>query len=133
MSGPKTILLVDDDVNLQAMIKIILKTKNYNVIVGNNGLEGLEQLKTVKPDLIILDLNMPKMGGLEFHQRIRDENNKPKYPVLILTARANMEDIVNLLPVDGFMSKPFEIKDLLKQVEIIIDKYAGPGAGPSPS
>ncbi|MDE1920243.1 MAG: response regulator [Candidatus Omnitrophica bacterium] len=126
MSGPKTILVIDDEVNLQVMVKMTLETKQYKVLIAGNGLEGLEQLKTVKPDLIILDMNMPKMGGLEFYQRIC-ENDKPKYPVLVLTARANMEQLFKQFNIDGFMSKPFEIDDLLKEVEAILGRHAGEG------
>ncbi|MDE2027135.1 MAG: response regulator [Candidatus Omnitrophica bacterium] len=124
MSSAKTILVIDDEVNLQTMVKMTLQTRQYNVVLAGNGLEGLEQLKTVKPDLIILDMNMPKMGGLEFYQRIC-EDNRPKYPVLVLTARANMEQLFKQFNIDGFMSKPFEIEDLLKEVDTIIAKNSG--------
>lgn len=122
----KTILLIDDEVDLQQLVKMTLKTKNYNVVVAGNGLEGLEQLKTVKPDLIILDMNMPKMGGLEFYQNIC-VNDKPKHPVLVLTARANMEKLFKELNIDGFMAKPFEIDELLQEVETIIQKRSHAG------
>lgn len=117
----KTILLLDDEVDLQQLVKMTLKTKDYNVVVAGNGLEGLEKLKTVQPDLIILDMNMPKMGGLEFYQNIC-VNDRPKFPVLVLTARANMEQLFKELNIDGFMAKPFEIEDLLTEVDTIIQK-----------
>ena len=103
----RIILLIDDEVNLQQLMKITLKSRNYHVETANNGLEGLTKLETVKPDLIILDMNMPKMGGLEFYQKICDGNSRPKYPVLVLTARANMEQLFKQLNIDGFMAKPF--------------------------
>ena len=77
MSDQKTILLIDDEIDLQQLVKIALKSKGYNIETANNGLEGLAKLETVKPDLIILDMNMPKMGGLEFYQKIC-VNDKPK-------------------------------------------------------
>ena len=118
----KTILLIDDEINLQQLVKIAIKSKGYHVETANNGLEGLEKLKTLKPDLIILDMNMPKMGGVEFYQKICDKNSKPQYPVLILTARANMEQLFKEFNIDGFMAKPFEINDLLNEVGTIIQK-----------
>ena len=91
MSEQKNILLIDDEINLQQLMKITLNSRNYHVETANNGLEGLEILKSMKPDLIILDMNMPKMGGLEFYQKICYGKDRPKYPVLVLTARATME------------------------------------------
>ena len=121
-SQQKTILLIDDEVNLQQLMKIALKSRKYTIETASNGLEGLEKLKILKPDLIILDMNMPKMGGLEFYQKICDDTNHPKYPVLVLTARANMEQLFKELNIDGFMAKPFEVADLLHEVDTIIEK-----------
>ena len=122
MSTQKTILLIDDEISLQQLIKITLKSKGYNVEIAGNGLEGLAKLETIKPDLIILDMNMPKMGGLEFYQRICYGGTQPKYPVLVLTARANMEQLFKEFNIDGFMAKPLEIDDLLREVDAIIQK-----------
>jgi DNA-binding response OmpR family regulator len=123
----KTILLIDDEVNLQQLMKITLQSKKYHVETANNGLEGLAKLEKLKPDLIILDMNMPKMGGLEFYQRICEGKDRPDFPVLVLTARANMEQLFKELNIDGFMAKPFEIDDLLNEVDAIIKKESNAG------
>jgi len=125
MSEPRNILLIDDDVDLLSLVKIALKTRGYTVETACNGVEGLEKLKTFTPQLIILDLNMPKMGGLLFYKSICDVCSQPKYPVLILTARANMEELFKEYIIDGFKTKPFEIDDLLDEVGTIIDKKFG--------
>ncbi|MBP6343628.1 MAG: response regulator [Candidatus Omnitrophica bacterium] len=122
MSNAKKILVIDDEIDLQQLIKMTLKYKGYDVLTANNGLEGLAALETLRPDLIILDMNMPKMGGVEFYQRICNKLGQPQYPVLVLTARANMEQLFREFNIDGFMAKPFEIDDLLKEVEMIIAK-----------
>lgn len=124
MADQKTILLIDDEVDLQQLVKIALKSHGYEVVTANNGLEGLEVLKNLSPHLIILDMNMPKMGGLEFYQKICDANNQPIYPVLVLTARTNMEHLFKEFNIDGFMSKPFEIDGLLTTVDAIIQKQS---------
>jgi DNA-binding response OmpR family regulator len=116
------VLVIDDTIDLQQLVRIALKSKGYQVETANNGLEGLKKLETLSPDLIILDMNMPKMGGLEFYQKICDGENHPPYPVLILTARANMEQLFKELDIDGFMAKPFEVDELLAQVDAIIKK-----------
>lgn len=124
MAAQKTILLIDDEVDLQQLVKIALKSKGYRVETADDGLDGLEKLKTFSPDLIILDMNMPRMGGLEFYRRISDANNQPKYPVLVLTARANLEYLFKEFNIDGFIPKPFEIDHLLETVESIIQKQS---------
>lgn len=126
MKNSKKILLIDDEVDLQQLVKIALNSKGYVVETANNGLEGLNKLESVKPDLIILDMNMPKLGGLGFFQKICNGKDFPPYPVLVLTARTNLEQLLTQMNVDGFMSKPFEIDELLDKVTAIIEKKAKP-------
>ena len=126
MAAKKTILLIDDEVDLVDMVKFQLIAKGYNVVAAHDGLEGLEKLKNIKPDLIILDINMPKMGGLEFYGRIATEHGRSKYPVLVLTARANLEKTFKDINVDGFMPKPFEIDQLIKEVGRITSGETNP-------
>src|SRR3989338_3526593 len=122
MDEQKIILLIDDEVDLQQLVKVVLSSKGYKVETADNGLEGLKKLEEIHPDLIVLYMNMPVMGGIEFYQKICDAWSQPKYPVLILTARANMEEFFKGMDVDGFMAKPFEIDDLLAEVQRIIQK-----------
>lgn len=125
MSQKRTILLIEDDIDIQQLIKIALQSRGYKVETANNGLEGLERLKRTTPHLIILDLNMPKMGGVVFYQNICDKSGQPKYPILILTARANMSKLFQELIIDGFKTKPFEIDELLEEIDAIINKKFG--------
>jgi len=125
MSSKRTILLIDDDVFTQQMVKSSLQSKGYTVETANDGFQGLEKLKTVTPHLIVLDVTMPNMGGLTFYQKICDATNHPKFPVLILTARASMEQLFQDLFIDGFMKKPFQRDELLEKIEAIINKRFG--------
>jgi DNA-binding response OmpR family regulator len=125
MSEHKKILIVDDEIDLQQLVKLAMKSKGFQVETANNGLEALEKLQTFTPDLVILDMNMPKMGGVEFYQQICAGTSHPKYPILVLTARANMEKFFKEFNIDGFMAKPFEVDDLLKEVDLIIQKRSG--------
>ncbi len=122
MSVKGLILIIDDEADLREMLQFKFEAEGYKVDVARDGLEGLEKLKTMTPDLIILDMNMPKMGGLEFYNRICENNVKPRYPVLVLTARANLEHLFKEFAIDGFMTKPFDIDLLVKDVEAIILK-----------
>lgn len=116
------ILIIDDEVDLAEMTAYQLKAKGFRVEVASNGQEGLNKLETFTPHLIILDLNMPVMGGLEFYERILDGQKKPKFPVLILTARAYLDNVLSGLNIEGYITKPFELEDLLKRVKSATDK-----------
>lgn len=119
----KIILVIDDDPDLTEIIKAVLIGTGYEVTTACDGLEGLERLKNITPHLIVLDMNMPRMNGISFYHEIMKGNaGKTKYPVLILTARANLEEFFKDMDVDGFMTKPFEIDQLVKEVGIIISK-----------
>lgn len=122
MTNSKMILLIDDDIDLQQLTKVTLKARGYIVETANNGLEGLSKLEIIKPDLIILDMNMPKLGGLGFYQKICKGQDRALYPVLVLTARTNLEQLLTQMNVDGFIAKPFEIDELLQRVDAIIEK-----------
>jgi len=125
MSKEKTVLIIDDEQDLRDTVGYLFTSKGYKVEMACDGVEGLEKLDSTSPDLIILDMNMPRMNGLDFYGKIKDKNEKPKYPVLVLTARANMEELFRSLDVDGFMAKPFELDQLLKEAELIIKKNSG--------
>jgi len=116
----KTVLIIDDEEDLRDIVSYQFKAKGFKVVTAFDGLDGLEQLKKVTPDLIILDMNMPRMNGLEFYEKIKGHDEEPLYPVLILTARANMEQLFRDLDVDGFIPKPFELNELVKEGAAII-------------
>lgn len=118
----KTILVIDDEIDIQQLVKMALRSRGYHVETASNGQEGLVKLESFKPDLIILDMNMPKMGGLNFYQKICDSQDRPKYPVLVLTARTNLESLLTQMNIDGFQAKPFEIDELLEKVSEIINR-----------
>jgi len=125
MSKEKIVLVVDDEEDLRDTVGYIFKSKGFRVETACDGLDALEKLETITPDLIVLDMNMPRMNGLEFYEKIKGDNEKSKYPVLVLTARANMEQLFEDLDVDGFMTKPFELNVLLEEGQRIIKKNSG--------
>jgi len=102
-----------------------LSFEGYNVITANSGEKGLEKLKSFIPDVIILDMSMPGMGGIGFLDEISSKSGKPKYPVLVLTAKANMAEYFANVEVDGFIAKPCSPEDLLMEVSRIIFLRSG--------
>jgi DNA-binding response OmpR family regulator len=125
MDAVKRIFIIDDEADLVKMIAFQFTSKGFEVQSADNGLDALEKLKDFRPDLIILDMNMPRMGGIEFYSKICGTNGRPMFPVMILTARANVQALFKDLQIDGFMTKPFEIDHLIHQAELIIKNRAG--------
>ena len=113
----KKILIVDDDADLTRMIQFLLEKRDFNVLTSNDGEEGLKQVNLYKPDLILLDLNMPKIGGIEFCHKVRDGQEGVDPAIIILTARANIEPTLRDMNVNGLLTKPFEISQLLEEID----------------
>ena len=122
MNAKQKVLIVDDEADLLEMVGFQFRAKGFEVQSAGNGLEALIKLKDFHPDLIILDINMPKMGGIEFYSKICGPDGKPLYPVLVLTARANIKELFTNLNIEGFMIKPFEIDRLIEEAQLIIQK-----------
>ena len=108
---PLKILFADDDLKYSMLLKRFLEKEGYEVTYAGNGLIALDQFPLVKPDLVLLDINMPGMDGLELCRQIRD---KISCPILFLTAKAEEQDRVNglLSGGDDYILKPFSLKEL---------------------
>ena len=116
----KKILLIDDDSSLLVTLSDFLRFEGYDVITADSGEQGLKKLEQVTPDLIILDMSMPGMGGIGFLKEISSTEGKPNHPVLVLTARANMAEFFANIDIEGFIAKPCDPNDLLMEVSRII-------------
>jgi len=106
----QTILVVDDDADLREQVSDILGIAGYTVEAAEDGEQGLEKLRSLEPDAIILDMNMPKMGGIGFLHALRGSANRP--PVIVSTARTNMGGFFEGLDVAAYLTKPYDA-DLL--------------------
>jgi two-component system, OmpR family, response regulator len=117
MEQNKTILIMDDDLALQTVLEIALHEAGYEVILANDGQEGVEKLKTLNPDLVISDIMMPQMDGVETFQRIKEQLQDRGIPIFIMTA-LNRKPWFADLEAEGavIIQKPFEIDRLLRLV-----------------
>lgn len=120
----KRILVVDDEMEVIQIVRSILKTKGYEIQSATRGEEGLRLAAANPPDLIVSDLMMPKMSGMEFVKRLRADERLKSIPVIILSAVGADSDKpedywVRGLGVDEFLAKPFDPMDLLGRVEYI--------------
>jgi DNA-binding response OmpR family regulator len=112
------VLVVDDETRILNFLISKLKASGYDVITAANGLEGLEQTKAQEPDLIVLDLLMPKMNGLEMLKELRGFSEAP---VIVLTAKGSDTDRIRGLQLgaDDYLPKPFNPDELVARIEAI--------------
>lgn len=115
------ILLVDDDPSILMSVGDQLRFHGYDVVNAESAERALEELDRVKPDLIVLDISMPGMGGMAFLRRITDAGGM-RYPVLVFTARAELDQFFAQTGVDGFLSKMAAPETLLQEVSHIVGK-----------
>lgn len=116
------ILIVDDDKGIRQAFGAFLKFAGYAVTDAGTAEEGLAKLETVRPDLILLDINMPGMGGIGFIKQIMRDHGEMPYPVLVFTTREELETFFNDAPVAGFLVKPCEQSELVDKVHSILDE-----------
>jgi DNA-binding response OmpR family regulator len=118
----KRILLVDDEPELVKAIEIRLKAADYEVLAAYDGQEGLDKAKKEKPDLIILDLMLPKMDGYKVCGLLKADTRYNKIPIIMFTARAQESDkkMGEEVGVDAYITKPFEHQVLLKKIKELL-------------
>jgi DNA-binding NarL/FixJ family response regulator len=119
VNAPKRLLVVDDDPNLVLLVKDYLEFRGYEVVAASNGLEALEVMRRLTPDLVICDVMMPEMDGYTFVQTLRSDRATDWIPVIFLSARGQTADRVRGLNTgaDAYLVKPFEPEELVAQVE----------------
>ena len=115
MPGNK-ILLVDDDQDFVQLLEFDLKKRGYQVVTANNGEEGLDKLVREKPDLIVLDIKMPKMDGYTFVRRIKKDPDTKQVPIIVLTSYEPMKDMFQLEGVQDYVVKSVNMEGLLTSI-----------------
>jgi DNA-binding response OmpR family regulator len=116
MDKKRKLLLVDDDPSLLTTLGDFLQFEGYEVIPASSGEEALVEMRSAQPDLIILDMGMPGMGGVGFLDRITNPDGSTLVPVLVLTARTSMAEYFADKQIAGFLSKPCDPADLLMEI-----------------
>lgn len=122
-----TILLVDDDVSLLVTLGDLLRFHGYRVKTAESGETALSMLREISPDLIILDMSMPGMGGAGFLKAIRAPDGTLRHPVLVLSARVTLQDVTAQAAVDGYVSKPCDPPTLLAEIGRILARRGTAG------
>jgi len=121
----KRILCIEDEADMIELMQLILSRKGYEVSGAAGGQEGLEKVRAEMPDLVLLDLMMPDMGGWEVYQQMKADEKMKDIPVIIVTAKAQSIDKVlglYIAKVDDYIAKPFSPSELIDSVEHVLRK-----------
>ena len=124
MSDKKTVLIVDDEHDIVETLQFILETEGINCIVAYDGEDALNKAKTEKPDLIILDVMLPKINGYKVCRLLKFDAKYKNIPILMVTARSQEEDkaIGEETGADEYITKPFNIVELAETVKQYLEK-----------
>ena len=129
MSEPvPTVLLIEDDPQIRRFLRATLPAHGYRLVEAENGRDGLTQAASRTPDVLLLDLGLPDMDGLEVIQRVREWSPAP---IVVLTARGLERDKVAALDAgaDDYLTKPFGVEELLARLRVALRHAAAPGGG----
>ena len=119
---PFTILVVDDDPVIQKLLSVNFEMEGYRVVTASDGEEALDRVLSEAPAVVVLDVMMPKVDGIEVLRRIRANPGTGSTPVLLLSAKAQAQDIEDGMAAgaDAYLTKPFEPLDLLHRVALLL-------------
>jgi CheY-like chemotaxis protein len=117
------ILVVDDDPVIQKLLSVNFEMEGYEVVTAGDGVAGLEAVGTHRPDLVLLDVMMPRMDGVEVARRLKGDEATRSIPIILLSAKAQSADIESGLAAgaDDYVTKPFDPLELLDKVTALID------------
>lgn len=132
MAGKARVLIVDDEPSIIKMVSKRLEVEGFEVLIAMDGQEGLTKAQTESPDLIILDLMLPKLNGYEVCTMLKQDTLFQKIPVMLFTAKAQAKDeqLGMECGANAYMRKPFQAKELTDKIRSLL---AGEGTSPGGS
>ncbi|TML42554.1 MAG: response regulator [Actinobacteria bacterium] len=122
------VLVVDDDPVIQKLLQVNFEMEGYSVITASDGAEGLERARTERPDIVILDVMMPKMNGLEVASALKADAATAGIPIILLSAKAQEADVQagRQTGADDYVTKPFDPLELLERVARLVGEPSEP-------
>jgi DNA-binding response OmpR family regulator len=126
----KKILVADDEPNIVAALEFLLQQSGYEVHIAHNGEQALELVEAHVPDLVLLDVMMPKKSGYEVCTRIRERAGWRHIRIVMLSAKGRETEVNKGLSMgaDLYVTKPFSTRELMAKIKGLLDQGAGPGA-----
>ncbi len=126
MADRVRILLVDDEPSIIKMVGKRLEVEGYDVMVAMDGQDGLKKAQTENPDLVILDLMLPKLNGYEVCTMLKQDGRFQKLPIVMFSAKAQEKDekLGRECGADAYIRKPFKAQELLDQIRVLIPQPA---------
>ena len=120
--APATVLVVDDDPVILKLLEVNFEMEGFEVVRASDGAMGLERAREVLPDIVILDVMMPRMTGYEVAKALREDAGTAHIPIIFVTARAQSSDVERgiELGVDDYVTKPFDPLDLIARVNALL-------------
>jgi len=127
----RKILVVDDERHIVRLVQVNLERAGYEVAVAYDGIEALEKVEAEKPDMVVLDVMMPRMDGFDVLKKLQANADTKDIPIIMLTAKAQDADIFKgwSSGVSSYLTKPFNPRELLTFVERIFQSLEAPGGG----
>ena len=119
---PATVLVVDDDPVILKLLEVNFEMEGFQVVRAADGAEGLERARELRPDIVVLDVMMPRMTGYEVAKALREDDATAHIPIIFVTARAQSTDVERgmELGVDDYVTKPFDPLDLIARVNTLL-------------
>jgi DNA-binding response OmpR family regulator len=114
--GRRLVVCIDDEPETISLIKLILERSEFRVMGALDGLDGLDLIRRVRPDVVLLDLMLPGIDGWEVNRRIQNDDRLRNTPVIMLTAAHRTEQDEDDLPVADYITKPFAPRDLVRRI-----------------
>ena len=116
------VLVVDDDPVIQRLLKVNFEMEGYVVLMANDGVDGLEKARAERPDIVVLDIMMPRMSGLDVTKALKADPDTASIPILLLSAKAQEADLRagDESGADDYLTKPFEPLMLIQRVENLL-------------
>lgn len=116
------ILVIEDEEHIVELLKFNLENNGYDVVSARDGLEGLDMIRAEKPDLVLLDLMLPKVDGIEVCKVVKLDKEISEIPIIMLTAKGGETDKVLGLEIgaDDYITKPFSIRELLARIKVVL-------------
>ncbi|MFN2462654.1 MAG: response regulator [Candidatus Dormibacteria bacterium] len=117
---PQTVMLVDDDPQLRRVVSMFFELEGFNVVQAEDGRHAIEMLAEYVPDIVLLDLMMPEVSGVEVCRHIRASGTLKKIPVVVFTAAELQEEELTAAGADRFITKPYSLEGLRRVVRTLI-------------